>query len=71
MGVKRHRLRRFMLGSVGLLALFGVLAFSTPRGAVVQRNVHEDVDATPLFYTESDRLPELERQLSKDRTANQ
>jgi len=68
---KRHRLQRFLVGMTGLMLLFCTLAFTSPRGPVVQRNLEEGVDATPLFYTESDRLPGLERQLSQDLATDQ
>ncbi|GBE29079.1 MAG TPA: hypothetical protein ENH10_10340 [Bacteroidetes bacterium] len=60
------RIRRFLIASAGLLALFAVLAFAKPCDPIVQRNIEKRGNATPLFYTESDRLPELERQLKED-----
>ncbi len=57
-------------GALALLYLF--LAFGPvpelgQEGGVMRRNLDENVDATPLFYTDHDSLPALERELLRDR----
>lgn len=59
------RLRRLLLALLGLAGLYLLLTCVAPLDPVVQRNLAHDIDATPLFYTESERLPELEDLLQR------
>lgn len=71
-GGYRHSLFRFLTLTGLLLLVYTLLAFGPvpevgPGGGVIRRNVDQNVDATPLFYTDHDSLPALERELLEER----
>lgn len=67
------------LGVWALAAGFALLLLSTVlpwlskngyAGEVVQRNYLDNIDATPLFYTECERTAEIVRNIDPKRTAH-
>ena len=63
---------RFVVGSLVLALLIGFfMSGYTPPGvcgAVLRHNQAEDIDASPLFYSEVEHMSELERGVRKLRT---
>jgi hypothetical protein len=69
--VSRNRLEDWVRFFVGLLALALCIAFfasgySPPgaAGAVLRHNQENDIDASPLFYTEVENMQDLEAGLA-------
>lgn len=65
---------RRLMHLLGALLLAGVLYgglafFHVPPGTVVQRNLDEGVDATPLFYSEVEHMATLEQGVAHLRAA--
>ena len=69
---RESRLRAWLKFGVGLVVLSALVAFFasgyTPPGAfgeVLRHNQAHDIDASPLFYTEVENMPELEQGVKK------
>lgn len=60
---------RFCLALALVGAVLSILVSGVrPRGTVgeiIERNLEQDVQATALFYTDLDRMPEIENRLSR------
>lgn len=68
--VRSGRVRAILKFAVGVLILTSILFAATldiiPVGgenSVVRNNLEKKIDATPLFYSESEELPRLEADL--------
>jgi hypothetical protein len=66
-GYLKNRWIRLCIGLTVLAAVFGFLS-TEPRppgmaGAIIDRNLEHDVQATALFYMDLDRMPEIQRRL--------
>lgn len=68
------RILRFALGSLMLLVLAGFfMSGITPPGAageVLRHNRADNIDASPLFYSEVEHMSDLERGVRKMIEAN-
>jgi hypothetical protein len=67
---KSNRAEAILRFAIGALILLSVLIAATldiiPVGgenSVIRNNLEEKIDATPLFYSESEELPRLEAEL--------
>jgi hypothetical protein len=67
---KLSKIRAILKFAIGVLILAFVLFAATldiiPIGgehSVIRNNLEEKIDATPLFYSESEELPRLEAEL--------
>jgi hypothetical protein len=63
-----QRILKFALGVAILMSILIAAALDIiPVGgenSVVRNNLEEKIDATPLFYSESDEMPRLEAELN-------
>jgi len=48
-----------------LIAASNNLIPSSQLGGVIEQNMAEKIDATPLFYTESEDMPRLEKDVEQ------
>lgn len=55
------RIGKLILGLAIMSLVYGFLGFGRLPGSVLTRNMEEDVDATPLFYTEVENFREIEQ----------
>jgi hypothetical protein len=67
---RSNRVRAFLKFAVGICILLSILVAATldiiPVGgenSVIRNNLEEKIDATPLFYSESEEMPRLEAEL--------
>lgn len=65
---RETRLKAWLKFGVGLVVLSALVAFFAPGytppgafGKVLRHNQAHDIDASPLFYTEVENMPELEQ----------
>jgi len=67
----RDRWLRFGVGAAILAAAFAVLARGPlvpgAAGLVLEHNREHDLQATALFYTDLERMPEIEARLERQR----
>jgi len=54
------RIGKLIFGLAVISLIFGFLGFGHIPGGVVARNLDEDIDATPLFYSEVENFWEIE-----------
>ena len=56
---------RFCLGLLVLAGLVVLLAAGPVPGAVLRNNTEREIQATALFYTDYEEMPELEQRLEQ------
>ena len=56
---------KLIIGFILLAGLFAILAFSTPPAGVITHSVENDIDATPIFYSDVENMSELEEGLGE------
>jgi hypothetical protein len=63
------RLFRFALAVAAVAAAMAVLVSAPPppgrAGAIIRRNLEQDVQASALFYMDLERMPRLEERLAR------
>ena len=55
-----HKLVKFGIGLAAIGLVFGILGFGRLPGGVITHNLEEDIDASPLFYSEVENFWEIE-----------
>ena len=66
---KSKKIVQFIIGISALLMILiaasNNLIPSSQLGGVIEQNMAEKIDATPLFYTESEDMPRLEKDVEQ------
>lgn len=55
------KILKLVAGLCGLSTFFAIIAYGFCPKGTIERNVREEIDATPIFYSAVEKMPSLEK----------